>query len=402
MESRTNARDLFDAIYGLRTFLVGYDDALIQAALALLTRNHMFLVGPTGQGKSTFLTLLSELFDGAAIFRPQLSAFTIPDHLIGPPIPSVYRREGKQLYYIDGGICDAQLALMEEWPDAGVALARALNTILLERRFVTKDQVYDCHLHSAFMTGNSVPQGEQWEAVRARELFFFHAPKLRNITFRFEAMETTDMRKMGKYPQAGIPFADVQLLADEVETVRLSPGVMLVLAWCMSKFEEKVGAKALPGHLMNTRSQNSLLPVLRAIALIKGSKEVHYEHLRSLKHVLPGGDIPEHIEARKVWDDVVSVAVPEQKHLQEFKRYDQLGSLMDQLNRFRLARTTPRELVFDLPYTAVKLFGETGFNDWIANCKGLQTLTDLVSEVRRMGVDAFREKARGRGCEAVL
>ncbi len=402
MERRTSARDLFDAIYGLRTFLVGYDDALIQAALALLTRNHMFLVGHTGQGKSTFLTLLSELFDGAVIFRPQLSAFTIPDHLIGPPIPSVYRREGKQLYYIDGGICDAQLALMEEWPDAGVALARALNTILLERRFVTKDQVYDCHLHSAFMTGNSVPQGEQWEAVKARELFFFQAPLLRNIAFRFAAMETADLRRSGKYPHAGIPFSDVDLLAKEVETVRLSPGVMLVLAWCLSKFEERCGAKAMPVHLMNTRSQNSLLPVLRAVALIKGSREVQYEHLRSLKHVLPGGEIPEYAEARHCWEEVVAIAVPEQKHLQEFKRYDQIGALMDQLNRIRLTKTTTRELVFELPYTAVKLFGETGFNDWIANCKGLQTLTDLVAEVRRAGVEAFREKARGGSCEAVL
>src|SRR5258706_7641697 len=69
MEKRATARDLFDAIYGLRTFLVGYDEALIQASLALLTRNHMFLVGPTGQGKSTFLTLLSEVFDRVAVFR---------------------------------------------------------------------------------------------------------------------------------------------------------------------------------------------------------------------------------------------------------------------------------------------------------------------------------------------
>src|SRR5258706_12122182 len=154
MENRTTARDLFDAIYGLRTFLIGYDDALIQAALALLTRNHMFVVGHTGQGKSTFLTLLSELFDGAAIFRPQLSAFTIPDHLIGPPIPSVYRREGKQLYYINGGICDSQVALLEEFPHAGGALARALYTILPERRFVTKNQIYSVRLPTAFLSGD--------------------------------------------------------------------------------------------------------------------------------------------------------------------------------------------------------------------------------------------------------
>jgi MoxR-like ATPase len=402
MEKRTTARDLFDAIFGLRTFLVEYDEALVQAALALLTRNHMFLVGPSGQGKSTFLTLLSELFDGAAIFRPQLSAFTIPDHLIGPPIPSVYRREGKQLYYINGGICDSQLALLEEWPDAGVALARALNTILLERRFVTKDQIYDVRLHSAFMTGNHVPQGEQWEAVKARQLFFFQAPRLRSITGRFSAMETNDLRKSGKYPHAGIPFSDVEALARDVDAVRISPGVMLVLAWCLSRFEERCSTKALPAHLMNTRSQNNLLPVLRAISLVKESREVQYEHLHSLKHVLPAGDNPEFAEARRIWDEVVEVAVPHQKHLQEFRSYDQLGALMDQIHRLRVSPSRRGEVIFELPFTAVKLFGQTGFNDWVANCKGLACLSDLVEEVRRAGLDAFKERGRNWGTEAVL
>jgi len=362
----------------------------------------MFLVGPTGQGKSTFITLLSELFDGAAIFRPQLSAFTIPDHLIGPPIPSVYRREGKQLYYIDGGICDAQLALLEEWPDAGVALARALNTILLERRFVTKDAVYDVRLHSAFMTGNHAPQGAQWEAVQARQLFFFQAPKLRSIMGRFSAMETADLRKSGKYPHAGIPWSDVEALAHEVEGVRISPGIMLVLAWCLNRFEERCSAKALPGHLMNTRSQNNLLPVLRAIALIKDSREVHYEHLRSLVHVLPAGDSTDFADARRIWEEVVEVAVPSKKHLQEFQRYDQLGALMDQIHRLRLSPHTPREIIFEVPYTAMKLFGEAGFHDWIANCKGLTTLSDLVDEVRRAGIDTFKEWRRNTHAEAEL
>jgi MoxR-like ATPase len=402
MEKRTTARDLFDAIYGLRTYLIEYDEALIQATLALLTRNHMFLVGPTGQGKSTFLTLLSELFDGAAIFRPQLSAFTIPDHLIGPPIPSVYRREGKQLYYIDGGICDAQLCLLEEWPDAGVALARALNTILLERRFVTKDAIYDVRLHSAFMTGNSAPQGAQWEAVQARQLFFFQAPRLRSIAGRFSAMETADLRKGGKYPHAGIPWSDVEALSREVDGVRISPGVMLVLAWCLNRFEERCSAKALPGHLMNTRSQNNLLPVLRAVALIKESREVHYEHLHSLKHVLPAGDNPDFAEARRIWEEVVEVAVPTQKHLQEFRRYDQLGALMDQIHRLRLSPHATREVIFELPFTAIKLFGETGFNEWVASCKGLTTLGDLVEEVRRAGLEMFRERRSHRHVEAAL
>jgi energy-coupling factor transporter ATP-binding protein EcfA2 len=402
MEKRATARDLFGAIYGLRTFLVGYEEALIQAALALLTRNHMFLVGPTGQGKSTFLTLLSEVFDGVAIFRPQLSAFTIPDHLIGPPIPSVYRREGKQLYYTDGGIVDAQLALIEEWPDAGVALARSLNTILLERRFVTKDQIYTCRLHSAFMTGNHAPHGEQWDAVNARQLFFFQAPRLKTVSSRFSAMESADMRLSGKCAHEEIHFADVETMSHEVESVHISPGVMLVLAWCLSRFEERCNAKTLPGHLMNTRSQNNLLPVLRAISLVKGHRDVQYEHLRSLRHVLPAGENEDFEEARRIWSEVVEVAVPSQKHLQQFQPYEQLGALMDQLHRLRLSPHTAREFVFDLPFTAIKLFGETGFNDWLAKVKGLTTLSDLVEEVRRVGIETFRERSHNWGTEAVL
>ncbi len=394
MDKRFCARDLFDAVYGLRTYLVGYDDALVQAALALLTRNHMFLVGPTGQGKSTFLTLVSELFDGAVIFRPQLSAFTIPDHLIGPPIPSVYRREGKQLYYTDGGLVDAQLALLEEWPDAGVALARALNTILLERRFVTKDQVYNCRLMTAFMTGNHIPRGEQWEAVKARQMFLFQAPRLKTVAGRFAAMEAADHRKADKNPHAGIPWTDVEALCKEVEQVRVSSGVMLVLSWCLNRFEERCSAKAVPAHLLNTRSQNNLVPVLRAIALIKDCREAQYEHLFSLKHVMPGGESEEFAEARRIWEEVVEVAVPHQKHLQNTRAYDQLGALLDQVMRLRCARPRPSEIIFDLPYTAVKLFGETGFNEWIANCKGLTTLSDLVDEVRRAGIEAFRERGR--------
>jgi hypothetical protein len=108
------------------------------------------------------------------------------------------------------------------------------------------------------------------------------------------------------------------------------------------------------------------------------------------------------IEARRVWEEVVSIAVPDQKHLQEFQRYDQLGALMDQLNRLQFAANRPREIIFELPYTAVKLFGETGFNDFIANMKGLQCLSDLVAEVRRAGIESFRERSRSCNPEAVL
>ena len=224
MESRISARDLFDAIYGLRTFLVHYEDALVQASLALLTRNHMFVVGPSGQGKH-----VSVFAVGAFRRRGHLSAPAFRLHHPGPPhrsTDSVPLPPGRQADLLHRRR-DLRLPACSHGRMAGcrVALARALNTILLERKFITKDAIYDCRLHTAFMTGNHVPQGEQWEAVKSRELFFFHAPQLKNIAGRFSAMETADWRKTGKYAHAGIPFNQVEALCQDVEQVRLSPGV---------------------------------------------------------------------------------------------------------------------------------------------------------------------------------
>ena len=50
----------------------------------------------------------------------------MPDHLVGAPIPHTYLEEGRQVYNTDNGILNCNIALLEEFSDGPVALARSL------------------------------------------------------------------------------------------------------------------------------------------------------------------------------------------------------------------------------------------------------------------------------------
>ena len=82
------------ALDTLKEHLVGYDDGVEQFKLALLTGQHVLLVGRPGRGKSYPGRLFINCVRGAHIFRTQITAYTMPDHLVGAPIPHTYLEEG--------------------------------------------------------------------------------------------------------------------------------------------------------------------------------------------------------------------------------------------------------------------------------------------------------------------
>src|SRR5687768_14319285 len=81
------------ALETLKEHLVGYDDGVEQFKLALLTGQHMLLVGKPGRGKSYPARLFVGAVRQARLFRTQITAYTMPDHLVGAPIPHTYLEE---------------------------------------------------------------------------------------------------------------------------------------------------------------------------------------------------------------------------------------------------------------------------------------------------------------------
>lgn len=326
-----------DALDTLKEHLVGYDDGVEQFKLALLTGQHMLLVGKPGRGKSYPSRLFLGAVRSARLFRTQITAYTMPDHLVGAPIPHTYLEEGRQVYNTDNGILNCDLALLEEFSDGPVALARSLNTILYERVFEVKDQEpLPAKLHSALLTANQAPHGEEWKAVWSRIAFRFTPPEVTTPWGRFQTGQVY-LHTHGHAPS--LPLVEVETVRDlscRREMMDVPPGVLLVESWISGEFHRRCQEDVHLGRSglfsSDLRRENLFLDVIRAGALLEGRTRADYAHVRRwLPYALPLGDDADGIAAHAILDEVLERILPRKISRDDLAVYDSLGDLAQQI-----------------------------------------------------------------------
>jgi hypothetical protein len=340
----------------LKEHLVGYDDGVEQFKLALLTGQHMLLVGKPGRGKSYPARLFIGAIQNARLFRTQITAYTMPDHLVGAPIPHTYLEEGRQVYNTDHGILQCDLALLEEFSDGPVALARSLNTVLYERVFEVKDQEpLPAELHAAILTANQAPHGEEWKAVWSRVAFRFTPPEVSSSWGRFQTAQVY-LHTHGHAPR--LPLVDmeqVREMAEQCYHKEVPPGVLLVESWISGEFHRRCQEDPHLGRSglfsSDLRRDNLFLDVIRAGATLEGRPRADYSHVRQyLPYTLPLGDDADGIAAHAILDSVLDRVLPKNIKREDLVMYDALGDLALQiLDHQRHGRNRPSEFRLRLP-----------------------------------------------------
>ena len=321
----------------LKEHLVGYDDCVEQFKLALLTGQHMLLVGKPGRGKSYPARLFVGAVPSARVFRTQITAYTMPDHLVGAPIPHTYLEEGRQVYNTDNGILNCDIALLEEFTDGPVALARSLNTILYERVFEVKDQPpMPASLHSAILTANQAPRGEEWKAVWSRIAFRYTPPEVASPWGKFQTGQVY-LHSHGHAPILPlVEMEQVRELSCRREMMDVPPGVLLLESWVSGEFHRRCQEDAHLGRSglfsSDLRRENLFLDVIRAGATLEGKTRADYAHVRRwLPFALPLGDDADGIAAHQILEDVLEKALPRKIGRDELAVYDALGDLAQQI-----------------------------------------------------------------------
>src|SRR5215475_6651402 len=146
---------------------------LIDGALAaLLSAQHVLVIGPPGTAKSMLADELCRRISGAAYFQWLLTKFTTPEELFGAV--SLKALEADDYRRVTSNkLPEAHIAFLDEVFKASSSILNAILTIINERLFHNGRQVTQVPLLTLFGASNELPEDDELLALYDRFLLRF-------------------------------------------------------------------------------------------------------------------------------------------------------------------------------------------------------------------------------------
>lgn len=251
-------------------------EAEVEAILiALLSRQHILMVGPSGTAKSALATELSEMIQGAKYFQWLLTRFSTPEELFGPLSlkdleQGVYKRNTASK------MPEVNLVFLDEIFKANSAILNSLLTIINERIFYNDGLPVQVPLMSVVGASNEYPEeGEGLEALFDRFLLRFEMDYIQEDTNFISMMKDKNQSK--QMPTLTLEeLKTFQLLVDQVA---IEEEVYSALLKIRNELRDE-------GIRPSDRRFKQSLSVLKARALIQGRQVVLVDDMVILENAL--------------------------------------------------------------------------------------------------------------------
>jgi len=148
--------------------------------VALLSRQHMLMIGPAGTAKSALSAELAKIVQGTEYFQWLLTRFSTPEEVFGPLSlkdleQGIYKRNTTTK------LPEANLVFLDEIFNANSAILNSLLTLINERLFYNNGMPVKVPLMSVIGASNEYPEeGEGLEALFDRFLLRFELDYIAN------------------------------------------------------------------------------------------------------------------------------------------------------------------------------------------------------------------------------
>lgn len=261
---------------------------VIQAAvLALLAKEHMFILGPPGTSKTTLCRAICGIFHDAAYFEAALSKTRPAEAVLGPYDLPLLTNKGDFHRKINGFLPTARFGMLDELGKMSPTLGHDLLPVILERRLHevngTRSWI-DLPLLTVFGGSNELPTNESedaaalWDRMLVREVVDYIQERS-----NFAAMLTGSIGT----PSVKIDLADfLDVVENVVPNIRIPNDVVETIA----QLKETMLQADI---VVSDRRWKQSVKLLQASAFINGRTEVSTDDVQVLRHCL--WDMPNQI-----------------------------------------------------------------------------------------------------------
>lgn len=263
-------------------------DRMVEGLIvALLSRQHVLLLGSPGTAKSALADATCAAIEGADFFDILMTRFTVPEEVFGPVSLSGLKQD-KFRRVTDGYMPTAHICFLDEIFKANSAILNATLKAINERRFKNNGTMVNIPLETVVGASNELPEGGptgELAALYDRFLIRYWVEPLKSDTAFVDLLADEDSDGNDTSAEPSIPdscrltLAELKSAQDAVTKVKMTRDA----AEKMAQLRRELAGK---GVSPSDRRYKAAAKALRADAWLSGDAEVTEDHFAILSDCL--------------------------------------------------------------------------------------------------------------------